>query len=321
MWENSIGARTHKQYQYAMSLYKTFLVKNNVSQTGDFPPVNENLILNFVSTCVERGLTHSSIKLYLCGIRFYYIEHLGYNPLEISPGFTYPRLATILTGIKKSQGNKTILHRLPITSDILSKIASHLRRLSPHTFTHSLMEASCTVAFFAFLRCGEFTVQKVEDFDPNNNLCCEDLVVRTDHMILTLKKSKTDPFRQGISIPLFQTKEINCPVRSLNQYLQARNYYQANPKDPLFIMENGLPLTRNYFIDNLRSILSNVGFNAKHYHGHSFRIGAATTAAKVRLEDHLIKTLGRWSSDCYTRYIRTPNSSIREAQIALAKLS
>lgn len=43
------------------------------------------------------------------------------------------------------------------------------------------------------------------------------------------------------------------------------------------------------------------------YRGHSFRIRAATSAAGI--EDHLIQTLGRWSSKFYTRYIRTTCTS------------
>jgi len=43
------------------------------------------------------------------------------------------------------------------------------------------------------------------------------------------------------------------------------------------------------------------------YAGHSFRIGAATTAAVMGLEDSAIQTLGRWESSLvssYKRYIR-----------------
>ncbi|CAC5393135.1 unnamed protein product [Mytilus coruscus] len=43
------------------------------------------------------------------------------------------------------------------------------------------------------------------------------------------------------------------------------------------------------------------GFNPDHYNGHSLRIGAATTASKAHIEDHLVKVLGLWSSDSYCR--------------------
>jgi hypothetical protein len=39
-------------------------------------------------------------------------------------------------------------------------------------------------------------------------------------------------------------------------------------------------------------ILSTLGFNSDLYNGHSSRIGAATTAAENKVEDHLIQTLG-----------------------------
>ncbi len=77
-------------------------------------------------------------------------------------------------------------------------------------------------------------------------------------------------------------------------------------------------LTRQLFISHVKSVLDSLGYCSKNYNGHSMRIGAATTAHEVRLEDHLIKTLGRWSSDCYTRYIHTSPEVIRQAQRELA---
>ena len=37
--------------------------------------------------------------------------------------------------------------------------------------------------------------------------------------------------------------------------------------------------------------------------------GAATTAAQQGLTDHLMKTVGRWSSNVYKQYVRTPVQS------------
>ena len=58
----------------------------------------------------------------------------------------------------------------------------------------------------------------------------------------------------------------------------------------------------------IRAALTEAGLVAKDYAGHSFRIGAATTAAH---QDSLIKTLGRWESAAYTKYIRTAPDTLQ----------
>ena len=45
--------------------------------------------------------------------------------------------------------------------------------------------------------------------------------------------------------------------------------------------------------------LSAAHLPAKDYAGHSFRIGAATTAAMIGLEDSTIQILGHWKSSSY----------------------
>ncbi|CAC5412462.1 unnamed protein product [Mytilus coruscus] len=75
--------------------------------------------------------------------------------------------------------------------------------------------------------------------------------------------------------------------------------------DALFVSDDDNPLSIQFFIKHVKIILDNLGLQSKNYNGHSFRIGAATTAQEVRLEDHLIKTLGRWSLDCYIRLENT----------------
>jgi hypothetical protein len=173
----------------------------------------------------------------------------------------------------------------------------------------------CTIAFFGFLRCGEFTVAK--QFDQTANLCIQDVTFLPDRCILLLKASKTDPFRLGIKIQFFTRTHSICPVAVLNKYVSVRMMTGAKPVDPLFVTQLGQPLGRNYFITMLKTVLSRIGLNARLYSGHSFRGGAASSASAARLEDYLIKTLGRWSSNCYVRYIKTPDKVIREAQDVL----
>ena len=120
-----------------------------------------------------------------------------------------------------------------------------------------------------------------------------------------IKCSKTDPFRAGCDIYLGRGVDSVCPIVALGNYLSRR----GSTPGPLFLFSNGRPLTRQQLSSSVQAILHAAGYSGS-YSGHSFRIGAATTAAARGVLDHLIKTLGRWSSDAYQVYIRTPVSSI-----------
>ena len=75
---------------------------------------------------------------------------------------------------------------------------------------------------------------------------------------------------------------------------------------PFFLCKDGSRLTRNRLVAEVRRALERAGVDPAHYSGHSFRIGAATTAEACGLQDPLIKTLGRWKSAGYTVFIQNP---------------
>ena len=106
-----------------------------------------------------------------------------------------------------------------------------------------------------------------------------------------------------------------CPVSALLNYLQARG---SNPS-PLFHWQDGTPLCKSKFVENVRAALAKAGLPAADYVGHSFRIGAATTAATAGVEDSTIQTLGRWQSSSYLLYIRLEPSRLAAMSSTLAK--
>ena len=79
---------------------------------------------------------------------------------------------------------------------------------------------------------------------------------------------------------------------------------------PLFTFTNGKWLSRASLTKELRSALQCCGLPADNCFTHSFRIGAATTAAAAGVPSWLIQVLGRWGSACYERYVRTPQETL-----------
>jgi integrase len=284
--------------------------------------VSEDLFIYFVGHCASHmSLSYRTIKLYLCSIRNFYIESGKGDPF-VMPGSTpMLKLEQVLRGIKKTQLPPTS-QRLPITSDILQAMCEALHHSLFGTYLDALMQAAITMAFYGFLRCGEFTCLTGK-FDPSCDLARSNVRLVTlssgaTKVEVFLKSSKTDPFRQGITINLFQVGGITCPVTAIKSFLNIRTCLNNRPDSPLFLLEHGKPLTRKIFLNMLTQLCAVLGLDSQRFSGHSFRIGAATTAARNNVPEHMIQLLGRWSSDCFKTYIRPDLHSIAAAHVSLS---
>ena len=84
-----------------------------------------------------------------------------------------------------------------------------------------------------------------------------------------LRHSKTDPFVVGTTIYVGRTGDVLCPVAAVLAYLAVRSPVPG----PLFINEDGIPLSRTRLVQELRNALLVTGASLSQYSGHSFRIG------------------------------------------------
>ena len=182
-----------------------------------------------------------------------------------------------------------------------------------------MLWAAACVGFFGFIRAEEFTVSAPQAYDPDVHLNLSDLAmdshINPSVVQLRIKQSKTDPFRQGINNFLGKTDAAICPVLAIIQYIAVRS---PNP-GPLLVLSEGTPLTRGYLVSQLQAALRRAGLDDSCYNGHSFRSGAATSAAQQGLQDSLIQMLGRWRSDAYKSYIKLPRSQLAQVSRSLAQ--
>lgn len=226
-----------------------------------------------------------------------------------------------LKGIRRAQGDST-RPRLPITTTILKLLKSRLHASSiPYHDKRMLWAAFCT-AFYGFLRSSEFTSPSPSAFDINQTLLRSDIDLQERRCLLKLKASKTDPFRRGTTVTLTSITSSTCPVTALRNYVTAAMCTASHPPEtPLFHFQDGRFLTRHNLVESIRALLATSGIPSHHYASHSFRIGAATSAAAAGIPDWLIQTLGRWTSQCYQLYIRTPGSVIQDSFQQMASAS
>lgn len=267
-----------------------------------------------MASLYQDGLAASTVKCYLAAVRHTQIS-LGMGDPKMSD---MPRLEYVVKGARKLAKPAQARKRLPITPSILKALKGVWSK-HRNVFDAAMLWGASCMCFFGFLRSGEVTAPSETGYDPDLHLSFGD--VRVDNYVqpkyieVHLKASKTDPFRKGVTVYIGATNSDICPVAAVLSYLVRR----GSDKGPLFMFSDKRLLTRDRFVKSLREGLREAGIKEDNYAGHSFRIGAATTAAICGLPDSLIQTLGRWQSSAYTVYIRTPVQTFCEVSNRLAK--
>lgn len=116
--------------------------------------------------------------------------------------------------------------------------------------------------------------------------------LRTDHIKLSIKGSKTDQFQRSATVVIGATDTSTCPVRAMTRYLLATNGHASRP---LFTLYNGSFLTRQAVSHMTKCMLSTAKVDMRRFSSHSYRIGAATATTAAGLLETLIQMLGQHS--------------------------
>ena len=294
---------TMKAYKAGWTRYQKFATQFNIP----LQPITVENVTLFIAHLGAQRLSTTTIEVYLAGLRFF---RLLADPSCAVPSFHTPYTNLLIRGIKRvNTGKGTPRVRLPITTAMLLRIKDALAS-DPHCFENRLLWAACCTGFFGFLRCSEFMTPDAGPVDPQVHLCLSDITYVHDtehnHIEIVIKASKTDQFRQGTKVVLGFTGAQLCPVSALLDYLTVR----GNKPGALFIKQDGLPLRRKQFVHGAQQALQKSGAIGQHFNGHSFRIGAATSASQAGVPETIIKILGRWSSMTYQRYIRPSTTEL-----------
>ena len=197
--------------------------------------------------------------------------------------------------------------RLPITPHLLSLLHSHWE--STVYPERQVFWVAAVLCFAGFFRLGELLQS------PDLSSVLSSGIVSIDNqddpavIRVHLCFSKCDQYGRGVKVYVGWCVSTQlCPVVAVTSCMACRG-----PKPgPFFQLMSGRTLTKLSFVSELRQALMACVIDQAAYSGHSFRIGAATAAAKSSLQDFTIQMLGqgRWSSAALLSYKRTPGSQL-----------
>ena len=139
----------------------------------------------------------------------------------------------------------------------------------------------------------------------------EDLEFVSEGLKITLRKSKTDQFGEGMikGLPYFEN-EIYCPVNNLKKWLLISNIKSG----PIFRrFTKGSKLSDNRLTDQtvvllIKKYLKLANIENTNYSGHSLRSGFATVAAESGADERSIMAMtGHKTAQMVRRYIKEAN--------------
>lgn len=276
-------------------------------------------MIMWVAWMYTQDIKHTSMKVYMSGLQSWHEEEDYPSPMR-----GRARLWRVWKGVKRLQGGKSRRDRYPITTQLLSDIRPLLNLGKPK---HRMLWAAYTLGTYGLLRVGEFTIRTASEadrilrwrhiswFDADGKCIvgrgAPALQLASEYRVL-LEASKTDPFRMSVSIRVASP----VAVAAMRAYYCTLLLAPPSPQHPVFSIKS-TAMTREFLIEEIRKNIGVLGLDQSKFSGHSFRRGGAQSLADAGVAPDVIKTMGRWSSDCYQLYISTPSVDILAAALAM----
>ena len=287
--KNSKAPNTVRAYKSDFKDFGLFCVQNGFKTM----PSDPKIVSLYLTQQATKEVKMSTIKRRLVSIGV--IHKMKGHYLDTK----HPIIIENLMGIKRRKG---IVQKgkKPILISDLKKIVDVINKEKIEDIK-KLRDKSIILIGFS----GGFRRNEIVSLDV------EDLEFVFEGLKITIKRSKTDQFGEGMmkGLPYFENK-IYCPVTTLKRWLNISKI----KKGSLFRrFSKGSKLSEYRLTDQtvallIKKYLNIAGVNSTNYSGHSLRSGFATSAADAGAEERSIMAMtGHKSTEMVRRYIKEAN--------------
>ena len=287
--QSSKAPNTIRAYKSDFNDFGLFCVKNGFKSLPSDPKI-VSLYLTHLST---KNAKISTLKRRLVSIGV--IHKLKGFYLDTK----HPSIIENLMGIKRRKGSIQ-KGKKPILINSLKQIINVIDDQKENLIKKQRDRTIILIGFSGGFRRNEIVSLDYSDLDFVN-----------EGLKITLRKSKTDQFGEGLikGLPYFDNSKY-CPVVSAEKWIKISKIHSG----PLFRrFLKGSILSQSRLSDQtvallIKEYLKIAGIDNKNYSGHSLRSGFATSAAESGAEERSIMAMtGHKSAEMVRRYIKEAN--------------
>jgi integrase len=262
----------------------------------DFLPATPETVALFIADLDRRKKAPATIRRMLASIS------QAHKAFDLESPTSGAKVTEVLRGILRRRGTAQ-----KQAKPLLAKQLQRIARTIPRDVVGTRDRAILLLGWAGALRRSEICALSVEDLE------------RTDEgLILTIRRSKGDPYGKGQKVALPALDSEFCPCTATRKWLEL-----AQIETGFVFCGIGL-IGKNTFsarIDNTRSLdtrmvslivkkyVKTIGLNADHYSAHSLRSGWVTSAAAINAPNHVMLRHTRHKS------VKTLLGYVRDGQL------
>ena len=286
--KNSKAANTLRAYKSDFKDFGAFCAKHNLNSLPSEPK-----IVSLYLTNLSKNSKINTLRRRLVSISM--VHKLKGHYLDTK----HPIIVENLLGIKRLKGTFQ-KGKKPILISHLKSIINVINEQKTQEIKKNRDKSIILVGFGGGFRRSELI-----------SIDYEDLEFVPEGLKITIKRSKTDQFGEGMikGLPYFSNEDF-CPVVNLKKWLEISKIKTG----PIFRrFSKGSTLTDKRLTDQsvvllMKKYLNLAGIENKNFSGHSLRSGFATVAAESGADERSIMAMtGHKSTQMVRRYIREAN--------------
>lgn len=278
----SRAAGTVEGYQRAFNRWKSF-----ASQTLRVPcfPVSPTNFALYIQYLLERTGSASTINT------AFYAINWAHKLAGLESPTDHPTVLLIKEGAVRTCSPKSN-RKEPLEPD-------HLKGLARQTNFEDLLQLRSLVMYVLSF-CGFLRSAEILELRRNS------ISFKSDHMEISILKSKTDQLRQGEILVIAKTEGDLCPVNLLQLYLSKAGIpdnsteYVFRPisssKKQKKLVSSDRHISYSTYRESFKASFKGIVPDISKYSTHSTRSGEATIAANSGVKERVFQRHGRWKT-------------------------